>query len=81
MELFSKEKRAAVIEKEMDRRMNDLVDYSKWINGESQKLRERVRKSERVINDLRSSGEASVESLMETLFVLKIKQEELESES
>mmetsp|Transcript_2854 Transcript_2854/g.4868 ORF Transcript_2854/g.4868 Transcript_2854/m.4868 type:complete len:142 (-) Transcript_2854:525-950(-) len=81
VEMNRKERKASVIEKRLDRDMNDLVEYTKWINQESQKLRERVRKSERVINDLRSSGEESVESLMETLYMLKIKQEELEMEA
>mmetsp|Transcript_32253 Transcript_32253/g.49368 ORF Transcript_32253/g.49368 Transcript_32253/m.49368 type:complete len:166 (+) Transcript_32253:229-726(+) len=79
LSLAKKEKKAAAIEKELDQKMTDLVEYTKWINDECQLLRDRVRKSEKVINDLRSSGEASVESLMETLYVLKIKQEELES--
>lgn len=46
-----------------------------------QKLKNRVKAAESVISDLRSSGEASVESLMETLYILKIKQEELESQA
>lgn len=58
--------------------MIDLVEYVKWVTEEIAKLRNRVRKSEKVISDLKSSGESSVESLMETLYVLKIKQEELE---
>ena len=61
--------------------MADLVEYVKWISAESQKLRERVRASERVISDLKQSGESSVESLMETLYLLKVKQEELEGEA
>ena len=40
-----------------------------------------MKKSEGVINDLKTSGEESVESLMETLYMLKIKQEELEVEA
>ena len=61
--------------------MNDLVEYTKWVSAEAQKLKDRVRKSERVISDLKSSGESSVESLMETLYILKIKQEEMESQA
>ena len=53
--------------------MNDLVVYTRWISGECNKLRERVKKSERLIADLKMSGETSVESLMETLYLLKIK--------
>jgi|TARA_B110001450_G_C17496414_1_gene430479 predicted nucleic acid-binding Zn-ribbon protein len=59
--------------------MNDVVEYTKWITNEMQKLKDRVKAAESVISDLRSSGEASVESLMETLYILKVKQEELES--
>ena len=79
--LYSKEKKSAVIEKKLDQDMNDLVEYTKWVSAESQKLKDRVRKSERVISDLKSSGESSVESLMETLYILKIKQEEMEAQA
>lgn len=61
--------------------MSDLIEYTKWISGESEKLRDRVRASERVINDLRRSGEASVESLMESLYLLKIRAEGLDDEA
>jgi len=61
--------------------MSDLVEYTKWMSTETQKLRERVRATESVMTDLKSSGASSVESLMETLYMLKIKQEELESEA
>ena len=74
-------KKTSKMEKKLDQDMSDLVEYVKWISDESQKLRERVRASERVISDLKQSGESSVESLMETLYLLKIKQEELESEA
>lgn len=79
--LNDKMMKVASVEKKLDRDTADLVEYVKWISAESQKLRERVRASERVISDLKQSGESSVESLMETLYLLKIKQEELESEA
>ena len=44
-------------------------------------MRSRVRKAEKVISDLRSSGEDSVESLMETLYTLKINCEEREADA
>jgi predicted nucleic acid-binding Zn-ribbon protein len=69
----AKLKTTAKVEAKLDQDMADLVEYVKWISGESQKLRERVRASERVISDLKSSGESSVESLMETLYLLKVK--------
>lgn len=61
--------------------MNDLIEYTKWISAECEKLRDRVKASEKEISDLKTSGEASVESLMETLYILKIRQEEMEKEA
>ena len=71
--MSAKLKSSAKTEAKLDQDMSDLVEYVKWISAESQKLRERVRASERVISDLKQSGESSVESLMETLYLLKIK--------
>lgn len=81
LDLEKRQKKSAAAEKNMDRLMNDFVEYTKWINSKSQALRERVKKSEAVINDMRTSGEESVESLMETLYMLKIKQEEMDMEA
>ena len=75
------EVKAAEIEKKLDQDMNDLIEYTKWISKESQVLRDRVRAAEKVISDLKSSGESSVEAIMETLYLLKVKQEELDSEA
>ena len=61
--------------------MADLVEYTKFISKECADMRSRVRKAEKVISDLRSSGEDSVESLMETLYMLKINCEEREAEA
>ena len=58
--------------------MHDLVEYTKWISSETEALRDRVRASEKIINDLRTSGEQSVESLMESLYLLKMKAEDME---
>lgn len=44
-------------------------------------MKSRVRKAEKVISDLRSSGEDSVDKLMETLYLLKIQVEEREAEA
>ena len=44
-------------------------------------MKSRVRKAEKVISDLRSSGEDSVDQLMETLYLLKIQVEEREAEA
>ena len=77
--LYKKERSHANVEKKLDQDMNDLVEYTKWVSSESQKLKDRVRKSEKVISDLKSSGESSVESLMETLYILKIKQQEMDA--
>jgi hypothetical protein len=73
--------KAAETEKKLDQDMNDLIEYTKWISKESGILRDRVRAAERVISDLKSSGESSVEAIMETLYLLKIKQEELDGEA
>jgi hypothetical protein len=61
--------------------MTDLIEYTKWISKESGVLRDRVRAAEKVISELKSSGESSVEAIMETLYLLKVKQEELDAES
>ena len=71
--LYQKEKTSTNIENKLDQDMQDVVEYTKWISSEMQKLKDRVKAAESVISDLRSSGEASVESLMETLYILKIK--------
>ena len=68
-----KEVKAAEVEKKLDQDMNDLIEYTKWISKESGVLRDRVRAAERVISDLKSSGESSVEAIMETLYLMKVK--------
>lgn len=79
--LQKRESKFGKVERKLDNDMSDLIEYTKWISGESEKLRDRVRASERVINDLRRSGEASVESLMESLYLLKIRAEGLDDEA
>jgi len=71
--LHKKEKKSINVEKKLDRDLNDLIEYTKWISSECEKLRDRVKASEKEISDLKTSGEASVESLMETLYILKIR--------
>ena len=58
-------------EKQFERDTQDLIEYVKWISGDLSMLRDRARISEKVINDLKKSGEESVDSLMETLSVNK----------
>lgn len=77
-ECLKKETKFAKSEKILDGQMHDLVEYTKWITLETEKLRDRVRASEKIINDLRTSGEQSVESLMESLYLLKMKAEDME---
>lgn len=77
----NREKNAAVIEKKLDQDLSDLIEYTKWMSGENSKMKSRVRKAEKVISDLRSSGEDSVDQLMETLYLLKIQVEEREAEA
>ena len=38
-EVYSKEKKASQIEKKLDQDMSDLVEYTKWMSDETQKLR------------------------------------------
>lgn len=68
-------------EKNYKKDLADLIEYTKWITNETSILRERVRKAETVIQSLRKSGESSVESLLKTLFSLRQKQKQLESEA
>ena len=56
-----------------DQQLSDLVEYVSWITQESSKLRHRVQKAEKMIADLRKSGEQSVESLLDTLYALRTK--------
>ena len=58
-----------------------MVEYVKWITDETAILRARVRKAEAVICQLRKSGEQSVESLLATLYSLRKKQQQLDSEA
>lgn len=64
----SEEARAARIEKLLDRDVNDVVDYVKWVTNDLGLLRDRVRIAEKIISDLRKSGEESVESLLNNLY-------------
>ena len=65
-------------EKKLDQDMIDLVEYTKWVSKEAGVLRDRVRAAEKVISELKSSGESSVEAIMESLFLLKVRQAELD---
>jgi hypothetical protein len=53
----------------MDKDVQDLVEYVKWITGDLGVLRDRVRIAEKIINDLRRTGEESVESLLNNLYI------------
>jgi hypothetical protein len=44
--------------------MKDLVEYVKYITSDLGVLRDRVRIAEKIISDLRRTGEESVESLL-----------------
>jgi spore cortex formation protein SpoVR/YcgB (stage V sporulation) len=63
------------------RDLYDLIEYVKWITNETSILRQRVRAAEHVISQLRRSGESSVESLLDTLYILRKKQEKLDAEA
>ena len=57
--------------------MADMIEYVKWITYETGVLRERIRAAESIISQLRKNGEASVESLIQTLYQLRKKQDKL----
>lgn len=58
--------------------MYDLIEYVRQLTDEIIELRKRTRSAEQVINQLRKSGETSVEALLAILFTLKKKQEKLD---
>ena len=61
------------MERKQDKNMNDLVAHIKCVTTETNALRDRVRAAEKVISDLKSSGESSVEQLMESLYMMKVR--------
>jgi predicted nucleic acid-binding Zn-ribbon protein len=67
-------------EKQFERDNLDLIEYVKWISGDLSMLRDRARISEKVISDLKKSGEESVDSLMGTLSQNKQQQDALDRE-
>lgn len=67
-------------EKMFERDNIDLIEYVKWISGDLSMLRDRARVAEKVISDLKKSGEESVDSLMETLGSNKRRQDDLDSQ-
>lgn len=67
-------------EKLLQRDMTDMIEYVRMITDQIIELRQRTRAAEQVINQLRKSGETSVEALLDTLFVLRRKQEKLDAE-
>lgn len=60
--------------------MYDMIEYVRMLTDQIINLRQRTRAAEEVINQLRKSGETSVEKLLETLFELKKKQDKLDQE-
>lgn len=48
--------------------MKDLVEYVKWVTEDLGALRDRVKIAEKVISDLKRTGEESVESLLSNLY-------------
>ena len=64
----------------LERDMADMIEYVRMITDQIIELRQRTRAAEQVINQLRKSGETSVESLLDTLFVLRRKQDKLDKE-
>jgi hypothetical protein len=68
IKMESEEVSLAKREKLLDRDMEDLVEYVKWITGDLGVLRDRVRIAEKIISDLRRSGEENVEALLNNLY-------------
>jgi hypothetical protein len=68
LKMESEEVSLAKREKLLDRDMEDLVEYVKWITGDLGVLRDRVRIAEKIISDLRRSGEENVEALLNNLY-------------
>jgi hypothetical protein len=54
-------------EKLFERDTQDLLEYVKWISADLSMLRDRARIAEKIISDLKKSGEESVDSLMSNL--------------
>ena len=67
-------------ERHYDRDNADLVEYVKWVSGDLSMLRDRARVSEKVISDLKRSGQESVDQLMEKLSSNKQKQARLDAD-
>jgi predicted nucleic acid-binding Zn-ribbon protein len=64
----------------LQRDMTDMIEYVRMLTDQIIDLRKRTRAAEQIINQLRKSGETSVEALLDTLFTLKKKQEKLDNE-
>jgi len=67
--------------KSYKRDLYDLIEYVKQLTLETSILRKRIRAAESVICQLRSAGKQSVESMLDTLFILRKKQEKLDEEA
>lgn len=65
-------------EKGYERDYQDLLEYVHWISGDLSMLRDRARISDKIISDLKSSGEESVDKIMSTLSHHKHKQDALD---
>ena len=67
-------------EKLFERDTSDVLEYVKWISTDLSMLRDRARIAEKIVNDLKKSGEESVDNLMGTLSHHKKSQEALDRE-
>lgn len=67
-------------EKTMHQNLYDMIHYVSLLTDQIIDLRQRTREAEKVIFQLRKSGETSVEVLLDTLFVLKKEQEKLDQQ-
>ena len=67
-------------EKLFEQDTSDVLEYVKWISADLSMLRDRSRIAEKIVSDLKRSGEQSVDSLMSTLAHHKHSQEHLDHE-
>jgi hypothetical protein len=60
----------------MDSNLKGLIRYAKKLTGELESFKEKVQMAEKIINDLRSSGNESLDSLLLMLHNYKVKEEQ-----
>ena len=59
----------------MDSNLKGLIRYAKELTGELESFKEKVQMAEKIITDLRSSGNESLDALLQMLHNYKVKEE------